>query len=140
MLGVQDAKELKKTMYVLKDKSWKKRYVTLIGAELFVYASKRKLKEVKLTLELVPGAYFVETSEDAASNLFFFTLWPVSRVDGFEAVHFRTDSKVVQKDWVDALRSRLLDSELRQTYKELTKKISRTISSKSTLNLHAPTS
>jgi hypothetical protein len=134
--GVQDAKELKKTMYVVKNKSWKKRYVTLSGSELNIFSSKRKMKDIKLSIQLRPGSYYVETAEDEAGNLFFFTLTPVDADDLIGQVQFRTDSKEVQKDWVDAMRSRLLDAEIRSTYRELTKKISRTLSTTgSTLNL-----
>jgi hypothetical protein len=111
---------------VLKGKrNWKKRFVVLSGSNISIYSS-RNNKELKFSVDLSPGSHYISISEDVKGGNYFFSIFPVDS-GSKEPIHMRVTSKQAQREWIDAIRSRLLDSNLRKMYKELTKKVSRNL-------------
>lgn len=126
-----DLKDLKGSWYVLKGRSWKKRYVSLIRSVFTVHKSKRLQKYIKLQIDLSPTSYTIDSAcpiEDASGKWFYVTIKAMNGDSPSSVLRMRCVSPAIQTEWIDAMNSRVLDLDIRHAYNELSKKISHPIS------------
>jgi hypothetical protein len=122
--GSRDDEDLASQIYVEEGTKWKYRYVCLTRSTLTVHKNIKRLDRIKAVLELRPSSYAIETWDAKQGKLKFLSLvrTPVN-TEGLERIVFKTDNDESRNQWLDLFRSRLLSSELRVAYSDLSKKV-----------------
>lgn len=121
MLGVQDELNSLETMlsvWLPLDKKWKKRYVTLTHEHLQVRRSKRSKKNIKLSIDLQPGAFTVLCFDEP--GWYHFDLRSIDEVELFK---FRIQDEHTRNSWVNILEARVLPEGIRSAFVRLSQVI-----------------